>query len=336
MRFSVIIPVYNVEKYLEKCLISIISQKFTDYEIILINDGSTDNSTRICEDFNYKYNQIKYFYKINGGLSSARNEGILKSKGEYIIFTDSDDFWEGESILCDLNKIIENEKPDLILHEETRYFKDNHTIYDNNICKIAKKSNQFKNDYLELIYNEIYVASAWDKVVKREILIKNSIFFPLNRKSEDIEWCAKILNHIESYSLYNYSFYYYRQSNVDSITKNIDSKHLIDIYEMIDSCLNECTISNREAVENFLSINYVVLLMNFYRISEFDRKRVKTKLIEWRFLLKSNANYRVDKLYRFVGKVNFDFLVLIINFYRIFNDYCKGKIIFGILIRLNK
>jgi glycosyltransferase involved in cell wall biosynthesis len=339
MRFSIIIPVYNVEKYLEECLRSIISQKFSDYEIILINDGSTDNSAKICEVFNNEFSQIKYFRKKNGGLSSARNEGLLKSIGEYIIFTDSDDFWQGENILFDLNEIIENEKPDLILHEETRYFSDNLTIYDNNISNIAKKSNQFQNDSLELIYNEIYVASAWDKVVKREILIKNNLFFPLNRKSEDIEWCAKLLSFIEIYSLFHYSFYYYRQSNINSITKNIDNKHLIDIYQIIQGCLDErenSSLSNQKAIENFLSINYIVLLMNYYKMDKLDRQKMGKELVKWRFLFKKNSNYRVDKLYKFVGKISFNILVIILNWYRFFNDFLKNNILFGKLIRINK
>ena len=339
MRFSIIIPVYNVEKYLEECLRSIISQKFSDYEIILINDGSTDNSAKICEVFNNEFSQIKYFRKKNGGLSSARNEGLLKSIGEYIIFTDSDDFWQGENILFDLNEIIENEKPDLILHEETRYFTDNLTIYDNNISNIAKKSNQFQNDSLELIYNEIYVASAWDKVVKREILIKNNLFFPLNRKSEDIEWCAKLLSFIEIYSLFHYSFYYYRQSNINSITKNIDNKHLIDIYQIIQGCLDErenSSLSNQKAIENFLSINYIVLLMNYYKMDKLDRQKMGKELVKWRFLFKKNSNYRVDKLYKFVGKISFNILVIILNWYRFFNDFLKNNILFGKLIRINK
>jgi glycosyltransferase involved in cell wall biosynthesis len=339
MRFSVIIPVYNVEEYLEQCLRSIISQKFTDYEIILINDGSTDNSAKICEFFTQEFIQIRYFSKQNGGLSSARNEGLRESVGEYIIFTDSDDFWIGENVLSDLDEIIKNENPDLILHEETRYFSEEISIYENNICKIKYNSNDFRTHILDLIYNEVYVASAWDKVIKREILIKNNLFFPLNRKSEDIEWCAKLINHIESHSFYNHSFYNYRQSNVNSITKNINNKHLIDIFQMIQGCLNErenSCLSNQKAIENFLTINYVVLLMNYYKIDKLDRVKIKKELVEWRFLFRKNSNYRVDKLHKFVGKSSFNTLVIILDRYRFFNDYLKNNMLFGKLIRINK
>ena len=90
---SIIVPIYNVEKYLSKCLESIVNQDFFDYELLLIDDGSPDNSAEICLKFAEKDSRVKYFKKGNGGLSSARNYGIDKSSGRYIVFVDPDDFW---------------------------------------------------------------------------------------------------------------------------------------------------------------------------------------------------------------------------------------------------
>jgi glycosyltransferase involved in cell wall biosynthesis len=339
MRFSIIVPVYNVEEYLEECLQSIISQKFNDYEIILVNDGSTDNSPEICNNYNIKYDKIKYISKSNEGLSSARNEGVLNSKGEYIIFTDSDDFWKGENVLFDLNEIIIRERPDVVLHEETRYFDANDFFYDNNIRNIKAKSNDFKKDCLELIYNEVFVACAWDKIVKKEILIKNNLFFPLNRNSEDIEWCVKLLGFLNRYSLLNYSFYYYRQSNSNSITKNINNKHLIDIYQMIKNCLKEPkmdNVLNNRAAENFLTINYVTLLMNFYKISKKDRAYIKYEIFEWRYLLRKGASYRVDKIVKIYRVTNFNLTLFFLNLYRFINNFVKKNVFLGKRIRINK
>ena len=339
MRFSIIVPVYNVENYLEECLNSIVLQNFNDYEVILVDDGSIDNSAKICQKYNIKYDQIKYINKINGGLSSARNEGLLNSKGEYIIFIDSDDFWKGKNILFDLNEIIKNEYPDVILHEETRYFSENDFFYENNIQKIRKKSNNFQKDCLELIYNEVYVASAWDKIVKREILINNNLFFPLNRKSEDIEWCAKLLVYINKYSLFKYSFYYYRQSNINSITNNIDDRHIIDVFQMIKISLetaNKSSSLTQKVIENFLTIHYVVLIMNFYKISKEDRKKIKKEMFELNFLLKEKANYRVDKIIKIVKKTNFSMTIIILNLYRVINNYLKRKNFLRKIIRINK
>lgn len=339
MRFSIIVPVYNVEKYLETCLNSILNQNYNEFELILVNDGSTDNSGLICQNYYEKFENIKYIIKENGGLSSARNEGILRSQGEYIIFTDSDDYWKGNNVLFDLNEIIIKDNPDLILHEETRFFSEENQIYECNINKIKSEEHKFMEDCFNLIYNEVYVASAWDKVIKREILINNNLFFPLKRKSEDIEWCAKLIEHINKYSLFYYSFYIYRQSNTNSITKNIDSNHILDIFQMIKICLNEGKKKNKtiqRAIENFLTINYVVLLMNYYKLTKTDRTLIKTEIFEWKFLLLKNANIRVDRIIKISENTNFHLMIIMLNLYRKINNYLKGKVFFGRKVSINK
>ena len=107
MKFSIIIPAFNVESYIHECINSIINQEidFNDYEIIIVDDGSTDNSANIAKEFVNNHPTVKYFYKNNGGLSSARNYGIKKASGDYIIFLDSDDFWAGQNNLQLINKI---------------------------------------------------------------------------------------------------------------------------------------------------------------------------------------------------------------------------------------
>ena len=116
MRFSIIIPAYNVEDYLLDCVDSVIKQSFRDYEIILVNDGSTDSTLEICQELSKKNKLINLITKKNGGLSSARNAGIEIAKGDYLLFLDGDDFWGNYQFLNDLNRIIENQKDiDLII-----------------------------------------------------------------------------------------------------------------------------------------------------------------------------------------------------------------------------
>ena len=93
-RFSIVIPVYNTEEYLDKCLSSVFGQSFSDFEVIVVNDGSTDSSEKIVSDYMKKYSNLKFFCKENGGLSSARNYGVSLCSGDYILFLDSDDYFE--------------------------------------------------------------------------------------------------------------------------------------------------------------------------------------------------------------------------------------------------
>ena len=123
MQFSIVIPVYNVAPYLRECVDSVLAQNSTDYEIILVDDGSTDNSPAICDEYAEKYSQIKVIHKANGGLSDARNFGIKKAQGDYLMFLDSDDFWNRENVLLDLHNIIKENNPDLIIHELSSFYK---------------------------------------------------------------------------------------------------------------------------------------------------------------------------------------------------------------------
>ena len=99
MKYSIIVPVYNVENYINECIQSVLSQTMNDYEIILVDDGSLDECPAICDEWAKKESRIKVIHKKNGGLSSARNEGIRQSKGRYLLFLDSDDYWVDSNVL---------------------------------------------------------------------------------------------------------------------------------------------------------------------------------------------------------------------------------------------
>ena len=114
MKFSIIIPVYNVEKYLKKCLTSIVQQNFNDYELILVDDGSTDMSGKICDEFEEKYNNIIVMHISNSGVSNARNKGLEIARGEYIWFVDSDDYVEPEALKILSEQLEMNPKIELL------------------------------------------------------------------------------------------------------------------------------------------------------------------------------------------------------------------------------
>ena len=131
LRFSIIVPVYNVEKYIEECLNSILKQNYKNYEVIVINDGSLDKSGEICENFSKKNFNFKVIHVKNGGLSSARNIGIKKALGEYILFLDGDDFI-AKNCLEDIDNLIKkNNSTDIVFGKIIKYYKDGKTISNN-------------------------------------------------------------------------------------------------------------------------------------------------------------------------------------------------------------
>jgi glycosyltransferase involved in cell wall biosynthesis len=324
--FSIIVPVYNVEGYLAQCLESILCQTFSNFELILINDGSTDSSLEICQQYQQNFHQIRLIDQKNGGLSDARNKGILAAKGDYIIFTDSDDYWIGNEVLQDLNNLIKESNPDLVIHEESRFFSEKDVACKYNQRFIKNKSGRVEDEILNLVYYDLYVASAWDKVIKRSILIDNQLFFPVGRKSEDIEWCAKLLQHIKTYSIYPKSFYTYRQVRQGSITAAVSAKHIEDVYAMVKEGLSSKSATSEtinKAIENYWACNYVVILKDFYVLSSKTQNQIWNDLVSWKYLLQKGRNIKVDKVMKFYSFLSFKALIFFLNGYRIKTVFFK-------------
>lgn len=183
MKLSIIIPVYNIENYISKCLDSILNQDFIDYEIILINDGSTDNSLSICKEYVIMDQRIKLFSQENRGVSAARNNGISKSNGEWLCFIDGDDFIEENS----LGKLLKHS-----------YSNDCECIigrsYTNDGNKAIKEKYRYNEslvgntyDGISLVFEKSYFRGGiWGVLYKKSLLIDNNILFPVNiRNGED-------------------------------------------------------------------------------------------------------------------------------------------------------
>ena len=227
--FSIIIPIYNTSNYLDECLRSVVEQEFDDYEVILIDDGSTDDSFDICSNYMKQYGNIVLISKPNGGLSDARNTGIHLARGKYLIFLDGDDYWHGTEILSDLFKIYQDSNPDLIINFFTSVYPDR--IAPHEPCK--EKFGDFNSDFEFLFTQEVYLGFAWTKVIKREIIVNNNLYFIKERKFEDIPWSFNLVRHINSYAVYPNAFYMYRREREGSISRYVsvtNQKSLFDNF----------------------------------------------------------------------------------------------------------
>lgn len=265
MLLSIIVPVYNVEEYLPQCIESIASINIKDIEIILVNDGSTDNSKSICSKYKKTFNNIKLIDRLNGGLSAARNTGILNSSGKYIMFVDSDDYVNTDN----LYKVIEflrcNDL-DVIMGDYYEVIEDETKIIHNCNSKIIRSVDK---KILKEIFNEFNgLWPAWKNIVKKEFLIKNNIIFKEEFLHEDIDFTTRILLNMENYAYIDVPWYYYRTQRVGSIMNKRNFKSLNDILEIvielneyIDELNLDCdlnnVIKNRLRKNIYMSINLV-------------------------------------------------------------------------------
>lgn len=173
MRYSVIIPVYNAVGTLRRCLDSLVKQQFSDYELLIINDGSTDGSDAICHEYASTYSCVRYFAKGNGGVSSARNLGLEQAKGEYILFVDSDDYVSKDYFAL-LSHTLESNAVDLLMIGYRNFGGistewDTGMFYENAEVGVAEQISSAMQQYL--------FSSLWSKVFKRQIIEQHNIRF---------------------------------------------------------------------------------------------------------------------------------------------------------------
>lgn len=226
---SVIIPIYNSSAYLSKCLYSIVNQSFKDYEVLLIDDGSTDKSLQLCNEFQNKYSFVRVFSKANGGASSARNLGIQNAKADWICFVDSDDFVE-ENYLLHLYQGIEDE--DLVINGLKKKDEELKLIEENNFPD-QSISIQEKEFYLQQYPLSDYGFSI-SKLFKKHILLEHSLAF--NENIHMFEDAIFVLNYVlfckkikfNSYADYNYVV---KKSNSLSTTLNPYESELLTFQE---------------------------------------------------------------------------------------------------------
>ncbi|UUX35239.1 glycosyltransferase [Fundicoccus culcitae] len=242
MKLSVIIPVYNVEDYIEKCVDSVINQSYKDLEILLINDGSTDNSGKICDELQNKYKKVRVFHKENEGLSETRNYGIRKSKGDYIAFLDSDDYIYTDAYKNLMSVLLET-KVDIVIGSLVKYIPEN-DIYVQKQKKFFSKQGKIISgqEYLTMTIKEnIYSAVAVKGIYKKSLINSNNIFFEKGLLHEDELWSPQIL--IKAKKVIDTGFIFYvHVSREGSITnkknKTKNSNDLIRIVYELEKIYN--------------------------------------------------------------------------------------------------
>ena len=216
MRYSVIIPVYNAEKTLRRCLDSLVKQAFSDYELLLINDGSTDGSDAICHEYVSAYTCVRYFTKENGGVSSARNLGLEQAEGEYILFLDSDDY-VSEDYFESLSDALKNKAADLLVFGYRNFGDisaewDTGEFYEDSEIGIAERVSSAVRQYL--------FSSLGSKAFKRQIIEQHNIRFANDLAiGEDQEFIFTYAMHICSISSLGNHLYNVDVSDGNSLSR---------------------------------------------------------------------------------------------------------------------
>lgn len=252
-KISIIIPVYNVEKYLRQCLQSVSEQTFKDFEAIIIDNNSPDNSAAIIQEFVDKHPNFKTFKKIGGGLGGARNEGIKHATGEYLVFLDSDD-WITPDALQSLYNAVSNDNADIAACPHYKA-----TAYGTKLNKNShRKKHSFiidtqKDGAVEMLKEGISNGCAWGKIFKRDIITSNSILFPENTPYEDVAFIAVCFLLAKRYIYVNKPLWFYRyvSTSISNTKSEMAPKSLFNNFSMMRDFLKSRGLYHGDIAEEF-------------------------------------------------------------------------------------
>lgn len=288
-KVSVIVPVYNVEKYIRKCLETLMEQTMQEIEIIIVNDGTKDNSMNIVREFVEKYpEKIVVLEKKNGGLSDARNYAIPYAKGEYIAFLDSDDYVE-KTIYEEMYEIAKKENSDMV---ECDFYWE----YPNKIKKDVGEKYHNKKEMLEKVR-----VVAWNKLIKREILEKTQITFPVGYRYEDVEFTYKLIPYLKKVSfLKKPCVHYVQREGSISNSQNERTKEIFEILEHVIEFYKEKGFY--EEYQEQLEYVYARFLFcsSFLRMVKIQDKNIRKDLLNqtWENVNQKFPNWKKNKILR--------------------------------------
>lgn len=267
MEFSIIVPIYKVEKYLRGCIDSVLVQNYMDYELILVDDGSPDRCGAICDEYAKEHTQVKVIHKANGGLSSARNAGLDIAAGKYVIFLDSDDFWDDSDALKHFHENLSDTRADVLVFPAKRYYEENnqYTYILSGEADREKIIDVNVNSAVRyMLERNIYRAAAWNKVIRRSLIEDHHMRFLEGYLSEDMDWCGDLLLYSNRFDFYEVPVYVYRQQRAGSITAGKTEKLVSDKLFMCNKGYKQAKqlkdTERQELLSAYYAYEYSVLL----------------------------------------------------------------------------
>lgn len=263
-KISVIVPIYNVSQYLRKCIDSILEQDYKNFEIILINDGSTDDSGKICDEYAEKYKNINVYHQKNCGISSARNLGVSKVTGKYIAFVDSDDFVM-KDFLSSMHSNLKQNNVDISCCGSYEYFNENKITNPNYINIEQKYEKDEAQKYLNII--GYFNCGPWNKLYKREVF--DGIIFPVGKKSEDMYVMHKLINNAINGLYYSSEPKYFYRQREGSITNTSNIN-----YDVIDAIEETYRFYKENKIE--IAIPYAIQNLAFVYIGLYNTIMIRT------------------------------------------------------------
>lgn len=300
MKLSIIIPVYNVEQYIESCVKSVITQTYQDLQVILVDDGSIDSSGALCDQLAKQDTRIQVIHKLNGGLSDARNAGLKVAMGDYVAFLDSDDVYLLSDGLAQLMALAQAEQPDVLLFQAVDVYPNHQTVrkaYDVEYMATHSGAEVFA----QLVRTQSFNMSACFQLIRRELLEKHQLYFEKGLLSEDVDWSLRLWRHVEHVRAINLPMYGY-QHREGSITttytiRNLRSyEHIFAKFVALYQHKENGDGLYWKTVMGYLAQMYTNCLYNYGQLTRSERKECYSVLRDYAILLDHSISIKSDRV----------------------------------------
>lgn len=315
---TIIVPVYNIEKYLTRCVLSILKQSYRTLEIILIDDGSTDKSSKLCDELEKKDERIKVIHKMNEGLSSVRNLGVKEAHGKYIAHIDGDDFIS-EKYIEYLYNLMMHYKADISICNYIKFT----DLKELNILKIKNKEKIIEMDSKKaleaLLYQKYFTTSTWGKLFKSELL--KQIEFPEDMYAQDMSTTYRLINDSNKIVYGSQKLYYYYQRS-DSIVHLQISKREIDYIkaseEMVDFILAEhCDLVKAAYSRCFSSCIQILMTLPLDQNIYEEHKKIYEIIKKYRKIILFDSKARIkNRICAMISYIGINFLRKLLNTFK--------------------
>lgn len=306
MLLSIIVPVYQVEKYLKTCIKSMLDCHGFSYEIILVVKPSCDKSEYIANEIQREYSdRIRVVTQDGEGLSNARNVGLRYAVGDYVAFFDSDDYIDAKTF-SNLMQSLENRMPvDAVISD---YYIVGNSDNISQVDTIEGEELICDNGYLELFLKKRRnYWNAWQYVLRRTFLLENRLLFLEGVYSEDIEFATGIVLTAKKFAFYGKPYYYYRIGREGSLANKVTLKHIVDLMDMLEISMDRVNSSDvhlKNIIRDKLSLQYILSFVMIFDVYDNERKRAADIIESEKLLYINNRNSLFKKMILKLGVLN--------------------------------
>lgn len=303
--FSIIVPVYNTEKYLPQCVDSVLGQTFSDFELLLIDDESPDGSGALCDAYAGKDPRVRVIHQKNGGPSVARNHGMDISRGEYILFLDSDDLWSSPHVLENIYREFTDSHADVVLLKHKKFETDLNACPEctDTSCTKDIADYSYGKQLSFCVASQLFDSCPWNKAFRRELTLQHDLHFIEGIIAEDIDWAARLALAASKLAILREPVYLYRKGRPDARTMSLTLQNLIDTKGSLERCIAYMVPEKRDrdfldAYYSYVAYRYVIWMAESAVVKDPGKRALIHQMKQHKWLLCYHLNRKVKLAYR--------------------------------------